>query len=158
MQLNRRTICVLFVCGAVPLVTLALRPSALGERRSRAVQAQVESGWVDFTRVYPSEWDRVYFFPPYTSHEQIHQELGFHWADVAQTSIDQNDGVNLVVFVHGERVIDWFEHPRHLDLTELAVPGGFPKAAARFQVVRDAEGREILIAEQDVPNHTVNGD
>ncbi len=39
----------------------------LAEHRSRAVLAQVEgdpTGVVDFARVGPSDWERVYFFHP----------------------------------------------------------------------------------------------
>src|SRR5208282_4528735 len=54
---------------------------------------------VDFAHVAPFSWERVYFFPPYSSHEHIERSLGFHWDGVRQTTIDSSDTVNLVVFV-----------------------------------------------------------
>jgi hypothetical protein len=119
----------------------------LAEHRSQAVLAQVEGGVVDFARVGPSDWERVYFFHPYTPAERIHQALGFHWTDAGRTSVSYNDRVNLVLFVRGVQVVGWFEHPRNRgDLTDLAVPGGYARDAARFLVVRDVQGQAVLVA------------
>jgi len=138
----------LLVCGVLAWVVATLWSAGLAEHRSRAVLAQVEGdpvGMVDFARIGPADWERVYFFHPYTPLEYIHQTLGFDWADADCTSIESNDGVNLVVFVRGRRVVGWFEHPRNRgDLTELASPIGFPRNSARFQVSRDREGRAVL--------------
>ena len=58
---------------------------------------------VDFAKVARFAWDRVHVFGPYTRHTDIHARLGFHWGGVERTTIEWNDGVNLVVFVRGRR-------------------------------------------------------
>lgn len=139
----------LLVCGVLVWVVVVVWSVGLAERRSRSVLAQLEgdpAGVVDFAPVGPSDWERVYFFHPYTTSDHINQTLGFHWSDADQTSIGWNDGVNLVVFARGGRVVGWFEHPRNRgDLKELATGAGFPRDGARFRVVRDREGRAVLV-------------
>jgi len=138
----------LLLCSVLAWFGGTIWTAGLAEHRSRAVLAQVEgdpAGVVDFTRVGPSDWERVYFFHPYTPPEYVQQSLGFRWPDVNQTSIASNDGVNLVVFVRDERVVGWFEHPRNRgDLMGLATAAGFPRDRAQFRVSRDQEGRAVL--------------
>jgi len=133
----------------IQTVWSAVWSAALAEWRSPRVGAQVERApaVVDFDPFGPSDWERVYFFHPYTPHEYVHQTLGFHWDELERTSIQDNDGAVLVVFVRGGRVAGWFEHPRNRgDLTELATGVGFPRGQARFRLGRDQEGRAVLVA------------
>jgi hypothetical protein len=138
----------LLACSVVTWSGSEAWSAVLAERRSQAVQAQVEgdpAGVVDFTQIGPSDWDRVYFFHPYTTPEYIHQSLGFQWPDADRSRIATGKGVNLVVFVRGERVVGWFDHPRNRgDLIELAT-AGFTRDQAKFRVVRDQEGRAVLV-------------
>ena len=138
----------LLACGALAWVVAVVWSAGPAERWSREVRAQVAdpAGGVDFARVGPSDWERVHFFRPYTPADSIHQTLGFHWPDADRTGIGSDDGVNLVVLVRGGRVVGWFEHPRNRgDLVELATGAGFPRDRARFRVVRDQEGRAVLV-------------
>jgi hypothetical protein len=89
---------------------------------------------VDFAEVAPFDWDRVFVFGPYTPHSSIHARLGFPWSGVSRTTIEWNEGVNLVVFIRGTRVVCWFEHVRHEELEELADPNGYARQQARFTV------------------------
>jgi hypothetical protein len=91
---------------------------------------------VDFAEIAPFAWDRVYVFHPYTPHKHIHRTLGFNWSGVARTTIEYSEGVNLVVFVSGEKVVHWFEHPRWEELAELADSKGYAREHARFRVCR----------------------
>ncbi|QJW98590.1 hypothetical protein [Frigoriglobus tundricola] len=127
----------------------AVWSAAIAELRSQRVGAQVESApaVVDFDQFGPSDWERVYFFHPYTPHEYVNQTLGFGWDEVERTSIEGNEGVVLVVFVRGGRVVGWFEHPRNRgDLTELATGVGFLRGQARFCLGHDQEGRAVPAA------------
>jgi hypothetical protein len=118
------------------------------EMWSQALWQQVGRGpgaVVDLAQVGPTDWDRVYIFHPYTSTETIQQALGFRWPDAERTSIESNDGVNLVVFVKGGESVGWFEHPRNRgDLTGIANMAGYSRKDARFLVVFDDEQRLVL--------------
>jgi hypothetical protein len=100
---------------------------------------------VNFALLGPGDWQRLYIFGPYTPYERIHEALGFHWPDAERTSIEYNDGVNLVVFVKGGEVVGWLEHPRGRgDLVDVANEVGYARDEARFVVVRDGEQRLVL--------------
>jgi hypothetical protein len=102
---------------------------------------------VDFTRVAPFAWDRLYVFGPYTPPEQIHASLGFHWGGVEGTSIQESDGVNLVVFVKDGQVVHWFEHPRHRgELEAVADPRGYAREEAQFQVCLVGAEQRLALA------------
>jgi hypothetical protein len=101
---------------------------------------------VHFAEVAPFAWDRVYFFGPYTPHDRIHASLGLHWDGAQRTSIEWNDGVNLVVFVRGAAVVYWFEHPRHEELEALARPNGYTRQQARFVVRRVGAEQRLALA------------
>lgn len=139
----------LLACCIFAWIVTAIWSVGLAESRSRAVLEQVEddrAGVVDFARVGPSDWERVYFFHPYTPPQYIHQVLGFHWDDVDRTSIGSDEAINLVVFVRDGRAVGWFEHSRNRgDLKALANGTGFPRDQAQFRVVRDQEKRAVLI-------------
>ena len=97
-------------------------------------------------RSRPFAWDRVHVFGPYTRHTDIHARLGFHWGGVERTTIEWNDGVNLVVFVRGAQVAYWFEHAPYEELGELADAKGYARDQARFMVCRaGAEQRLALV-------------
>ncbi len=87
-------------------------------------------------RVAPFAWDRVYIFGPYTPHDHIHASLGFHWSEVGRTTVECNEGVNLVVFVRNGKAMHWFEHARQEELADLAQPEGYAREQAKFRVCR----------------------
>jgi hypothetical protein len=88
----------------------------------------------------------MYVFGPYTSHEHIHDSLGFHWRDVESTTIDSSESVNLVVLVGGGKVVHWFEHPRHLgELRDLVNSLGYARVNARFFVRLAGADRRLVL-------------
>ena len=122
------------LCLIAGLCNWLLMPSyavsqALSEEMRRGPGATV-----DFAEIARFDWDRVYFFGPYTPHSRIDASLGFHWRGVTRTTIEWNEGVNLVVFVRRAGVVHWFEHARHEELEELANPNGYAREQARFTV------------------------
>jgi hypothetical protein len=124
---------------------LVLRP----DRVSSALSEQIRRGpgtMVDFAQAAPFAWDRVYVFGPYTSHEHIHKSLGFHWGGIERTTIELNDGVNLVVFVRGRRVVHWFEHARHEELGDVTDPNGYAREETKFRVFRDGTEQRLALA------------
>jgi hypothetical protein len=67
------------------------------------------------------EWDRVYVFGPYSTPEQIREQLGFDWPAAEDSKIEDADWMNLLVFVRDGRVVHAYEHDRgNGDLEPLA--------------------------------------
>jgi len=105
-----------------------------------------ENGTINFAEVFPFEWDRVHVFSPYTPHPEIERALGFRWHDIDQTTIEDADAVNLVVFVNKGAVVRWFEHPRGQEIGFLANQRGFARDEARFEVQSVAgDSRKSLV-------------
>jgi hypothetical protein len=151
MRRIRRAILAVLAGALLLWIVLTGWPLARAEYRSQALWEEVKRGPgadIDFAGLGPTGWDRVYFFHPYYPREAIQADLGFRWPAVNETSIEMNDGVNLVVFVRGGEVAGWFEHPLNRgDLRELANGVGYPREMARFKVRLDREGRAVLEAQ-----------
>jgi hypothetical protein len=108
-------------------------------RMSAALSEAMQRGpgtIVDFAQVIRCPWDKVYFFPPYTPLKTIEARTGCAWPEGDLTTIEWNERINLVVFVRGGRIVQWFEHPRTEELEELASRDGYARNAAKFAVER----------------------
>ena len=140
-------ICMSIAAGVICWV--ALRGSAVSTKLSEQMRRGPVTT-IDFATIARFPWDRMYVFGPYTSAAQINASLGFQWQGVRWTSIDSSKGHNLVVFVKGNEVVHWFEHPRNRgELEDLADPNGYAREEAQFQVYRTADGRLALANIQD---------
>jgi hypothetical protein len=130
-------------------LALVVWPAGLARYRSWELGRAVDRGpgsVVHFAEIGPGGWDRVYVFHPYYLPEKVQEDLEFPWPRAADSTIEWNDGVNLVVFVRGGAVAGWFEHPRNRgDLTGLSNRVGYARSEARFVVQTDQEGRAILV-------------
>ncbi|MGZ8152431.1 MAG: hypothetical protein ACXW0Q_06170, partial [Methylovulum sp.] len=116
------------------------------------IQSQFEASQtasVNLALVGPSSWDRVCVLGPYTTNERTEHLLGFKWDSEAETSIAENDGINVLVFVQGREVVAYTEHPRNKgDFSKLQ-----PQCLDRAQsiVVRDQgpDGWIFLVSRLD---------
>jgi hypothetical protein len=73
--------------------------------------------------------------------------LGFKWNAEGKTSIASNDGINVLVFVLGTKVIAYAEHPRNQgDISELK-PRCLPRATAKVVRRVGAHGWVYLVAQ-----------
>jgi hypothetical protein len=68
---------------------------------------------IDLSVVGPSGWDRACILTPYTSNVETEKVLGFKWDSDTKTSIGGSDGINVVVFLRGQEVLAFTEHPRY---------------------------------------------
>jgi len=87
-----------------------------GNKISAQIKAQFEANPpapINLALVGPSSWERVCFLGPYTMNEHAEKILGFKWDATGKTSIGGNDGINVLVFVQGNEVIAYAEHPRN---------------------------------------------
>ena len=106
---------------------------------SGQITAQVEdsrkSGFVDLSVVGPSSWERMCVLTPYTTNEMAAQVLGFNWDAESKTSITGSDVVNALVFIHGQHVVAYTEHPRSTGDFSKLQPRCLPRSHAKL--VRD---------------------
>jgi hypothetical protein len=122
---------------------VAFRNDRVSARLGKHVEADQP---VDFASVWDSDWDRVYFFPPYSPASDIERTLGIQWPGLGGSEIERSDGVTLIVFTRNGRVVRSFDHPRNQgDFSSLHRPAGFTKAEARFTVRRDGGARSPFI-------------
>lgn len=75
---------------------------------------------IDLVKAVPSQWDRVCVLGPYMGNAQAEETLGFAWPVESRTRIEDNDGISLLMFVRGNSVVEYIEHPRNEgDFAEL---------------------------------------
>ena len=67
---------------------------------------------IDLALILPAPWDRACVLSPYIDNEQAERVLGFKWDSDSKTSIRSNDGINVLVFIHGSEVVAYTEHRR----------------------------------------------
>ena len=96
-------------------VTLLFAACSQDQGISSALARTVDSNsaTVDLATVGPPNWERVCILGPYSSNERAQQILGFKWDAHGKSSIASNDGINLLVFVRGQKVVGFAEHPRN---------------------------------------------
>ncbi len=96
--------------------------AALSDR----IAAKAEAGTgtvIDLATIADFEWESLYIFGPYTPVDEIDRALGFRWNDARYTRIDMLDGIALLVFVKGDEVVRYVEHPRNRgDFATVARP------------------------------------
>jgi hypothetical protein len=96
---------------------------------------------VDLAEANPGPWDRVCIFGPDSDKAKVKKVLGFDWDSDTESAIATNDGIALLVFTQGKKVVSFFEHPRNLgDFTTLDGQC-FARAKARFEQEGEAKGR-----------------
>jgi hypothetical protein len=104
------------ICVIAAILFLArmwwMQPSMQLSRVLRNCSSQADGSIDDFSDITPFRWQRMFVVSPYTSHQQIESSLGFKWPAVTSTSINSNDGVNLLVFTYDNKVACWLEHSR----------------------------------------------
>ena len=94
--------------------------SNVSEKLTQQFQASGRS-FVSLAAVFPSPWDKVCILGPYSDGKAVNTTVGFDWSDWSQSSIETNDGVALLLFLKGNTVLEWVEHPRRDgDFTNLS--------------------------------------
>lgn len=105
--------------------------------------------YLDLPTIVTLEWDHVFFFPPYSTNEEIYDALGFRWRGAAATAISERDHITLVVFVKGRRVVHSIEHPRvEGDFSGLKAGYGYTPDEAYFEVVVEGLSEAWLVVQE----------
>jgi hypothetical protein len=71
------------------------------------------SASIDLGKLGPPTWEKVCVLGPYTTNKATEKVLGFKWDVEQKSSISENDGINLLVFVKGQKILAHTEHPRN---------------------------------------------
>ena len=97
---------------------------------------------VDISLLTSFEWDKLYFFGPYTLHEDIDKVLGRYWIGSRFSEIESSDNITLLVFTKNRRIVQFLEFPRSQgDFSILANLEGYLRTEAQFAV--DEKGQMI---------------
>ncbi len=91
------------------------------------------------------DWDRVFFFLPYTPRSEVERRLGASPGLGWHTTTTSNDGATLIVFMNQGHVETYFDFPSSAgDLSALAQrKTGFARAEAVFQVSHSPDGPPV---------------
>lgn len=99
------------IIAAASLLAGCSKPT-VSNQLNKLIEASA-GGPISFKNIGPAEWDRVCFLHPYSNNARAAEVLGFPWNAEGKTSIRTNDGINVIVFVKGDAVVDYVEHPRN---------------------------------------------
>ena len=144
---RRRLIAALFLVLAVVVLAVALWP----DRRdpvSRAIRDRVAGSPdqpIELAALGDGDWDRVHFFPPYTTRLDVEAALGVTWPKLGGSDVEASENVTLVVFLKGGQIVRSFDHPRaDGDFAAVQSRVGLGRDQARFVVQREGEGRRVM--------------
>ena len=82
---------------------------------SASIAAQFDaspSAPANLALVGPSSWTHVCILEPYSTNEAAERTLGFKWDIKQRSTIGDNDGINLLVFIRNQEVVAFTEHRR----------------------------------------------
>jgi hypothetical protein len=82
---------------------------------SEKIKSQVQASYtasLDLTLVGPADWERLCIFGPYTTNDLVEADLGFKWNADAESAVSVSDGINLIVFTRGKKVVAFVDHKR----------------------------------------------
>jgi hypothetical protein len=97
------------------------------------------------------QWDRLYIFAPFASHDDIQESLGFAWPNVSKTHIHHSDVNTLLVFVKDKQVAGWIEYPRvKADFSLVSSMTGYAPKDATFNIKTTKAWPAVAIARTPV--------
>lgn len=80
-----------------------------------------EGKTVNLAAAVPGNWERVCILGPYSDNTAAKRALGFDWNIERKTTIQNNEGISLLLFLQGQSVLQYAEHPRSAgDFTNLS--------------------------------------
>ena len=123
-----------------------------GTHISSSITAAVQAGEtspIDLAAALTSQWDRFCVLTPYTNNERAAQTLGFKWDAESKTSIASNDGINVLVFIHRNAVVEFAEHPRNRGDFSQMKPSCLGRKDAKLIRKFGSDGWLYLVTQND---------
>jgi len=118
---------------ALILLSCSQRENDVSRRIAKQIESRNQS--LDFSTIAPFEWDRVFFFEPYTPESTIEQAIGCPWAEYKKCGIEYNDSCTLILFLSKGRVAAWCMNPRNKgEFATLYNSNGYAKSEAHFMI------------------------
>lgn len=88
---------------------------------------------------------------PYMDNKQTEKVLGFKWNSESKTSIQSNDGINVLAFIQGSEVVAYTEHRRDKgDFSRMqprCLMRGLATVVRQIETIRDSRW-VFLVAKQ----------
>lgn len=110
------------------------------------VAAAHRSDAVSLCNLTTEPWERVYLFDCYAAPAQVNTSLGFAYSDSNVEVNQSSEGVNLLLFVAGGRVVVSVLHPRFpVDFYPYAVGYSYTPEDAVFIAERSHEDARLLL-------------
>jgi hypothetical protein len=107
--------------------------------------ANSKDSTIDLSGIGPRGWERLCFIEPYATNQITKQVLGFDWDSERKSTIGRDDGMFLLVFTSGKRVLAFAEYPRDRgDFARRSVSCVSP-ADAHFRKEVDSKGWIFLV-------------
>jgi hypothetical protein len=103
-----------FASALLVLLAACEKPLA-GAETSSAINRHLERTGrtsIDLAKVVPGDWEKVCVLGPYTDNAAVRDTIGFDWDAQSKTSMFSSDGASLLLFVRGQDVVEYVEHPR----------------------------------------------
>jgi hypothetical protein len=93
------------------------------------------------------KWTEVYIFSPYTPIEEIAAATGSRRPLLASNRIETDDGISLLVFMDGDRLVRWVEIDRAIaDYSDVV--GGSPFTPETAIFIMPVEGDSTMVVLQ----------
>lgn len=82
--------------------------------------------YVELSSIATFEWDRAYFFGPYTTCSTIERAVGCKWPDYEKCGIGRDDLYSVVIFLREKEIIAWSKLDRNMaDYSRLYGHSGY---------------------------------
>lgn len=127
----------------------SIGPSRHAQRTGRDIVTLVShtqiGSTLGLTAAVRGNWTRVYIMGPYQLPESIDHVLGFSWSLAGDLGTQSDAGDDLLVFVSGNRVIDYALVPvKDADFTPYGAQAGYGKGFPR--------GESYVVVKPSLPN------
>jgi len=103
-----------FVCAVLMIDSCTSSKERFMSKLRSAIQDASKNNVSTFTMVSVTDftWDTLFIFGPYTPVSEIEKALGFSWPLAKKSGIERNETFCLLVFLHKNKVVQYFEYPR----------------------------------------------